>query len=202
MLSVGCAFPKQAESGRVALMEEATDPFLDTHTNVQELVTVGVPEAQAEILVRQYARSIAMNSATKADIAIIHASLDEFRLETKAHIEKSQQETNAHLKTLQQETKAGIETLRQETKTDIAALHADIDKVRLETTSAIETLRQETKADIAALHADVDKVRLETRANIEKAKSDTIKWVAGSYVAAVVSLAGIMLAAARLLSQG
>ena len=65
-----------------------------------------------------------------------------------------------------------------------------------------ETLRQETKADIAALHADVDKVRLETRANIEKAKSDTIKWVAGSYVAAVVSLAGIMLAAARLLSQG
>ena len=154
-------------------MKEATDPFLDIHTNVQELVTVGVPEAQAEILVRQYTRSIAMNSATKADIAVIHASLDEFRLETKAHIEKSQQEMNAHLKTLQQETKAGI-----------------------------ETLRQETKADIAALHADVDKVRLETRANIEKAKSDTIKWVAGSYVAAVVSLAGIMLAAARLLSQG
>lgn len=183
-------------------MEETTDPFLDTHTNVQELVTVGVPEAQAEILVRQYARSIAINSATKADLAIIHASLDEFRLETKAHIEKSQQETKAHIKTLHQETKA-----------DIAALRADVDKVRLETTSVIETLRQETKmdietlrqetkADIAALHADIDKVRLETQANIEKAKSDTIKWVAGSYVAAVVSLAGIMLAAVRLLSQG
>ena len=69
-------------------------------------------------------------------------------------------------------TKADIETLRQETKADIAAVRADIEKLRLETRAGIETLRQETKADIAAVRADIEKLRLETRAGIETLRQE------------------------------
>jgi len=61
----------------------------------------------------------------------------------------------ADVEKLRQETKAGIETLRQETK------------------AGIETLRQETKADIAAVRADIEKLRLETRAGIETLRQET-----------------------------
>ena len=71
--------------------------IFDTHEDIQELVKSGMPEPQAETLVRQRVRLLERNLATKADIAA----------------------TNANIETLRQETKADIETLRQETdKTD------------------------------------------------------------------------------------
>jgi len=110
-------------------------------------------------------------------------------------------------------TKADIETLRQETKADIAAVRADVEKLRLETSADVEKLRQETKADIAAVQADVEKLRqetkadiaavladvetlrLETKAGIETAKLDLIKWM----VATNVTLVALVIAAFKLL---
>ena len=125
--------------------------IFDTHEDIQELVNSGMPEPQAETVVRQRVRLLERNLATKADIAAINFSIETLRQETKADIE-----------TLRQETKAGIETLRQETK------------------AGIETLRQETKADIAATNANIETLRQETEKLIALGKNDIIKWVVGA----------------------
>ena len=115
-------------------MEESALIF-DTHEDIRELVEAGMPEPQAETVVRQRVRLLERNLATKADIA----------------------ETNASIETLRQETKADIETLRQETKADIAATNANIETLRQETRANIETLRQETEKLIALGKNDIVK---------------------------------------------
>ena len=80
--------------------------IFDTHEDIQELVKSGMPEPQAETVVRQRVRLLERNLATKADIAA----------------------TNANIETLRQETNANIETLRQETEKLIALGKNDIIK--------------------------------------------------------------------------
>ena len=116
--------------------------IFDTHEDIQELVNSGMPEPQAETVVRQRVRLLERNLATKADIAAINFSIETLRQETKADIAA----TNANIETLRQETKADIETLRQETKADIAATNANI-----------ETLRQENEKLIALGKNDIIK---------------------------------------------
>ena len=60
--------------------------IFDTHEDIQELVNSGMPEPQAETVVRQRVRLLERNLATKADIEML-------RLETKANIETLRQET-------------------------------------------------------------------------------------------------------------
>ena len=172
--------------------------IFDTHEDIQELVNSGMPEPQAETVVRQRVRLLERNLATKADIAATNANIETLRQETKADIAA----TNANIETLRQETKAdiaatnaNIETLRQETKADISATNANI-----------ETLRQETKADISATNANIETLRLETKANIDTlrqeteklialGKNDIIKWVVG----ANLGIAAMIVAAFKLL---
>ena len=80
--------------------------IFDTHEDIQELVNSGMPEPQAETVVRQRVRLLERNLATKGDIAA----------------------TNASIETLRQETKASIEALRQETEKLIALGKNDIIK--------------------------------------------------------------------------
>ena len=122
-------------------MEESALIF-DTHEDIRELVEAGMPEPQAETVVRQRVRLLERNLATKADIA----------------------ETNASIETLRQETRADIETLRQETKADIAATNANIETLRQETRANIEKLRQETEKLIALGKNDI--VKLVVGANL------------------------------------
>ena len=169
--------------------------IFDTHEDIQELVNSGMPEPQAETVVRQRVRLLERNLATKADIAAINFSIETLRQETKADIETLRQETkaaiaatNASIETLRQETKAGIETLRQETK-------AGIETLRQETKAGIETLRQETKAGIAATSASIETLRQETEKLIALGKNDIIKWVVG----ANLGIAAMIVAAIKLL---
>ena len=106
--------------------------ILDTHAAVHELVSAGMPERQAETVVRQQARLLEQNLATKTDIATLKADIEVLRQETKADIETLRQETKAGIETLRQETKADIETLRQETKTDIATIKANIEAAKVD----------------------------------------------------------------------
>ena len=153
-------------------MEESALIF-DTHLDIRELVEAGMPEPQAETVVRQRVRLLERNLATKADIAETNASIETLRQETKADIAA----TNASIETLRQETKADIETLRQETKADIAATNANIETLRQETRANIETLRQETEKLIAL------------------GKNDIVKWVVG----ANLGVATMIVAAIKLL---
>ena len=91
--------------------------IFDTHEDIQELVKSGMPEPQAETVVRQRVRLLERNLATKADIAATNANIETLRLET-----------NANIETLRLETKANIETLRQETEKLIALGKNDIIK--------------------------------------------------------------------------
>ena len=104
-------------------MEESALIF-DTHEDIRELVEAGMPEPQAETVVRQRVRLLERNLATKADIAETNASIETLRQETKADIAA----TNANIETLRQETRANIEKLRQETETLIALGKNDIVK--------------------------------------------------------------------------
>ena len=116
--------------------------IFDTHEDIQELVNSGMPEPQAETVVRQRVRLLERNLATKADIAATNAGIETLRQETKADIAA---------------INASIETLRQETKADIAAINASIETLRLETNANIETLRQETEKLIALAKNDIIK---------------------------------------------
>ena len=169
--------------------------IFDTHEDIQELVNSGMPEPQAETVVRQRVRLLERNLASKADIAAINFSIETLRQETKADIETLRQETKADIETLRQETKAAIaatnasiETLRQETK-------AGIETLRQETKAGIETLRQETKAGIAATNASIETLRQETEKLIALGKNDIIKWVVG----ANLGIAAMIVAAIKLL---
>ena len=90
-----------------------TPLILDTHAAVHELVSAGMPERQAETVVRQQVRLLEQNLATKADIEATKADIEALRQETKASIEA---------------TKAGIEALRQETKALIETAKVDLIK--------------------------------------------------------------------------
>ena len=61
--------------------------IFDTHEDIQELVKSGMPEPQAETVVRQRVRLLERNLATKADIAATNANIETLRLETNANIE-------------------------------------------------------------------------------------------------------------------
>ena len=56
-------------------MPQSPGLILDTHADIQELVEAGMPQAQAETIVRQHARLLELNLATKADIAELKVSL-------------------------------------------------------------------------------------------------------------------------------
>ena len=67
--------------------------IFDTHEDIQELVNSGMPEPQAETVVRQRVRLLERNLATKAGIAATNANIETLRLETKANIDTLRQET-------------------------------------------------------------------------------------------------------------
>ena len=96
--------------------------IIDTLEDVRELVKSGMPEPQAETVVRQRVRLLEGNLATKADIAAINANIETLR-----------QETNAQIAA----TNANVEKLRQETSAQIAATNANVEKLRQETEKLI-----------------------------------------------------------------
>ena len=59
-----------------------TPLILDTHAAVNELVSAGMPERQAETVVRQQAKLLEQNLATKTDIEAIKAEIEALRQET------------------------------------------------------------------------------------------------------------------------
>lgn len=69
-----------------------TQLILDTHAAVNELVSAGMPERQAETVVRQQARLLEQNLATKADNEATKAAIEALRQETKADIEAAKVE--------------------------------------------------------------------------------------------------------------
>ena len=106
-------------------MPPAPPLILDTHAAIHELVDAGMPELQAETIVRQQAKLIEQNFATRHDIETL-------RKETATHVETLRKEIKHDIEILRQATKHDTETLRQETAANIEALRQDT-HVRIET---------------------------------------------------------------------
>ena len=80
-------------------MPQSPGLILDTHADIQELVEAGMPQAQAETIVRQHARLLELNLATKADIAELRAELKSDTAELTAELKTTITNTNAPLRT-------------------------------------------------------------------------------------------------------
>ena len=157
----------------------------------------------AETAGPNYDTHAAVRRLTEAGIPEPHA---EAVVREQAHLIEHNLATKADIAAVQADieklrlgTKADIEKLRLETKADIAAVQADIDKLRLETKADIDKLRLETKADI-------ERLRLETKAEFEsvrgeiiKAKLDMIKWLVGTNITLAAVVITVVITAIKLL---
>jgi len=93
-----------AEKGVIiVIMAQTFGPVYDTHAAVRRLTEAGIPEPQAEAVVREQTHILEHNLATKADIetlrqeteaeiAAVRADVEKLRLETKAGIEVAKTE--------------------------------------------------------------------------------------------------------------
>ena len=116
----------------------AQNPVLavDTHAAVVELIEAGMPERQAESVVRLQVRLIEQHFATRADIGAVNAAIGSLRLSTEANFESRRQEAKADFESHRQEFKADLELHRQETS-------AQFESFRLATDAAIASLKAE-----------------------------------------------------------
>ena len=98
----------------------AQSPVLafDTHAAVVDLMKAGMPERQAESVVRLQATLIERHLATKSDVATVNSAIESVR----------------------QEFDDKLEALRQEFKADIASLKAELIKGMIGTNLAFATL--------------------------------------------------------------
>ena len=154
---------------------------VDTHAAVVELIEAGMPERQAESVVRLQVRLIEQHFATRADIGAVNAAVDSLRLMTEANFESRRQETKADFGSHGQEFKARFESHGQEFK-------ARFESHRQEFKADFELHRQETSAQFESF-------RLATDAAIASLKAELIKWMIGTNLA----FAAFVIAAVKIL---
>ena len=142
----------------------------DTHAAVVSLVDSGMPERQAETVVRLQVRLIEQHFATKADVDTVNSTVESVGQDVTDRIESTRQDCTDKIESLRQEVNDKIESLRQE-------VDGKIESLRQEVNGKIESLRQEVKADLASL------------------KSELIKWMIGTNLA----FATLLIAAIKVL---
>ena len=149
----------------------------DTHAAVVELMEAGMPERQAESVVRLQARLIEEHFATKADIGTVNSAMESLRLATVGNHKAHGQELTA----VRQEFTDKLESVRQEFTDKLESVRQEftdkLESVRQEFTDKLESVRQEFKADLASL------------------KAELIKWMVGTNLA----FATLVIAAIKIL---
>ena len=112
----------------------------DTHAAVVSLVDSGMPERQAETVVRLQVRLIEQHFATKADVDTVNSTVESARQESTDKIELVRQELTDKIESLRQELIDKLESLRQEVKADLASLKSELIKWMIGTNIAFATL--------------------------------------------------------------
>ena len=185
----------------------------DTHAAVVSLVDSGMPERQAETVVRLQVRLIEQHFATKADVGKVNSTVESVHQEVtdkigSVHQELTDkigsvhQELTDKIESVHQELTDKIESVRQELTDKIGSLHQEvtdkiesvhqevtdkIESVRQEVTDKIESVRQEVTYKIESVRQEVtdkiESVRQELKADIASLKSDLVKWMIGTNLA-------------------
>ena len=153
----------------------------DTHAAVVSLVDSGMPERQAETVVRLQVRLIEQHFATKADVDTVNSTVESVGQDVTDRIESTRQDCTDRIESVRQDCTDKIESLRQEVDGKIESLRQEfngkIESLRQEVNGKLESLRQEVKADLASL------------------KSELIKWMIGTNLA----FATLLIAAIKVL---
>ena len=120
----------------------AQNPVLavDTHAAVVELIEAGMPERQAESVVRLQVRLIEQHFATKADIETVNSNIESHRQATDAQFESHRQATETQFASHREWTETRFESYRQEFKADLLSLKAELVKWMIGTNLAFATL--------------------------------------------------------------
>ncbi|MCY4286184.1 MAG: hypothetical protein OXC65_12720 [Thiotrichales bacterium] len=168
--------PSFGTRNRVEPMEQQPLLAFDTHAAVVELVGSGMPERQAETVVRLQVSLMEQHFATKADIGTVNASIESSRAWSETEFEK---------------VYASIESLRAWTEGEFEKVHASIESLRVSTEAQFASQRRETDARFESL-------RHEFKAEMASLKSDLIKWMIGTNLA----FATLVIAAVKIFLQG
>ena len=119
----------------------------DTHAAVVELTEAGMPERQAESVMRLQSRLIEQHFATRADIEHVTSTIEHViltiessRLATEAQLEAERRATEAQFKAERRATDAQFESSRLSTEVAIASLKAELIKWMIGTNLAFATL--------------------------------------------------------------
>ena len=163
--------PRRGDLRNVRPNPMAQHPVLsfDTHAAVVSLVDSGMPERQAETVVRLQVRLIEQHFATKADVDTVNSTVESVQQGVTDKIESVRQEFTDKIESVRQEFTDKIESVRQELTDKIESVRREftdkIESVRKEFDGKLESIRQEVKADLASL------------------KSELVKWMIGTNLA-------------------
>ena len=142
-------------------MEQQPVLAFDTHAAVVELVGSGMPERQAETVVRLQVSLIEQHFATRADIGTVNAAIESSRVSTETEFGK---------------VYSAIESSRASTETEFGKVYSAIESSRVSTETQFASRRRETEAKFESL-------RHEVKADIASLKSELIKWMIGTNLA-------------------
>ena len=123
--------PRRGDLRDVRPNPMAQHPVLsfDTHAAVVSLVDSGMPERQAETVVRLQVRLIEQHFATKADVDTVNST-----------VESVQQGVTDKIESVRKEFDGKLESIRQEVKADLASLKSELVKWMIGTNLAFATL--------------------------------------------------------------
>lgn len=133
---------------------------MDTLMMHRTLVQSGIQPAQAEAVITVIT-GVTGGVATKADLALVEAKLDQFRAETRAEFAAWRSEMKAEFGAVRSETKTEFAAVRSETKTEFGAV------------------RSEAKTEFAVVRSEMALARVETKAAIAEVKVDMVRWMVG-----------------------
>ena len=142
-------------------MEQQPVLAFDTHAAVVELVGSGMPERQAETVVRLQVSLTGQHFATRADIGTVNAAIESSRASTETEFGK---------------VYSAIESSRVSTETEFGKVYSAIESSRVSTEAQFASRRRETEAKFESL-------RHEFKADIASLKSELIKWMIGTNLA-------------------
>jgi hypothetical protein len=143
----------------------------DSLNSYKDFVGAGMPDAQAEAIIRAIRSS---NENAVKDLST-RADLNNTRIILKADIQEVRTELKAEIQEVRAELKAEIQEVRAELKADI------------------QEVRAELKADIQEVRTEIQEVRAELKVEIGTAKHELIKWITGSMLALLAVLLGMLL---------
>ncbi len=155
-------------------MADATDPLFDTHAHVRALISAGMPEPQAEAIVRLQVDVLQRHIVTKADAAAIRSDIARLRTWSETQFANLRTSTEAEFAKVRTEI-AGLrswcETQFAALKTDVAALKTDVAALKADVAAL--------KADVATLKTDVAIVPDAIEASAAKTTTRIVFWVSG-----------------------